>query len=261
MSSSIGMRTLPAAAALLGAVAWLFSGCTPEKQHYVPNSLGGDITPTMATADVTTLISDSGYTRYKVVTPLWQMFEDADEPFWRFPDGIELEQYDHEMNPESNVVCDSAIYLSRKRIWQLDGNVVMVNTLRDSFLTQQLFWDQNKRKIYTDSFIHIVRSDRTIEGYGFESDQNMLWYTVTKPTAILPANSMPGGRRAASDSTVADTAKGRGARPSAGRHSQARPEEESTVDDNALAVPVDKIEKNQDPAGPKKPVPMKRKTM
>lgn len=200
------MHALPAAAALLGAVVWLFSGCTPEKQHYVPNTLGGEFTPTMSTADVTTLISDSGYTRYKVVTPLWQMFEDADEPFWRFPEGLELEQYDHDMNPESNVVCDSAIYFSRKRIWRLDGNVVMVNTERDSFLTQQLFWEQTSRKIYTDSFIHIVRSDRIIEGYGFESDQNMLWYTVKTPTAILPASSMP-GRRERTDSIAPDSAR------------------------------------------------------
>lgn len=205
MATGHRMHALPAAAALLGAVAWLFSGCTPEKQHYVPNTLGGELTPTMSTADVTTLISDSGYTRYKVVTPLWQMFEDADEPFWRFPEGIELEQYDHDMNPESNVVCDSAIYYSRKRMWRLDGNVVMVNTERDSFLTQQLFWEQTSRKIYTDSFIHIVRSDRIIEGYGFESDQNMLWYSVKTPTAILPASSMP-GRRECTDSVASDSA-------------------------------------------------------
>ena len=43
------------------------------------------------------------------------MYEDAEEPFWRFPEGIELEQYDHALQPESNVECDSAIYYSRKR--------------------------------------------------------------------------------------------------------------------------------------------------
>ncbi len=259
MSSGNRMRALPAAAALLGAVAWLFTACTPEKQHYVPNTLGGDLTPTMATTDVTTLISDSGYTRYKVVTPLWQMFEDADEPFWRFPEGIELEQYDHDMNPESNVICDLAVYLSRKRIWQLDGNVVMVNTLRDSFLTQQLFWDQTKRKMYTDSFIHIVRSDRTIEGYGFESDQNMLWYTVRKPTAILPANSMP-GRRAASDSTR--TADADSTAPSSpARHSQARPAARDYTPEAALAQPAGANDQITRQAEPQKLTPMKRKPL
>ncbi len=249
MQSVDRMRMLPAAAALLGAVAWLFSSCSPEKQHYVPNSQGGDITPTMATADVTTLISDSGYTRYKVVTPLWLMFEDAEEPFWRFPHGIELEQYDHDMRPESNVVCDSAVYLSRKRIWQLDGNVVMVNTLRDSFLTQQLFWDQTSRKMYTDSFIHIVRSDRTIEGYGFESDQNMLWYTVNRPTAILPAERRPGRRDSSdTDSIVRDstrTAAPRGRRPAPSPAAVAVPEEAALAVDTAVSRSEDRAVQRQ----------------
>lgn len=259
MHSTGNMRALPAAAVLAAAAAWLLSACTPEKQHYVPNSLGGDITPTMATADVTTLISDSGYTRYKVVTPLWLMFEDADEPFWRFPDGIELEQYDRDMNPESNVVCDSAIYFSRKRQWQLDGNVVMVNTERDSFLTQQLFWDQTKRKIYTDSFIHIVRTDRTIEGYGFESDQSMLWYTVLKPTAILPSNSLP-GRKEAADSTAADStaADSASSAPRRRRDMPAPVRRSERATDKAVDVPEADESTPATAPEPLRPIPVKR---
>ncbi|MCM1067087.1 MAG: LPS export ABC transporter periplasmic protein LptC, partial [Muribaculaceae bacterium] len=190
--SSGKMRWLLAAVAAGAVAAWLLMPAKKEVKRYVANAGDGYTTPTMSTADVSTLISDSGYTRYHVEAPLWQMFEDADDPFWRFPLGIELEQYDLAMNPESTVTADSAIYYSRKRLWRLDGNVVMVNTSADSFLTQQLFWDQNSRKIYSDSFIHIVRTDRTIEGYGFESDQSMEYYTVTRPTAILPADRRPG---------------------------------------------------------------------
>ena len=142
----------------------------------------------MTTYDVETFISDSGYTRYHISTPVWMMFEEASEPFWRFPDGLDLQQYDLRLNPDATMVCDSAIYFSRKRLWRLDGHVIMVNTLRDSFLSQQLFWDQAKRRVFTDSFIHIVRSDRIIEGYGFESNENMTAYTINNPTAILPVN-------------------------------------------------------------------------
>lgn len=197
------MRRLPLLALVTAVVSAIFAACSPEKKHYVPSIENGNVTPTMTTTDVSTLISDSGYTRYHLTTPVWQIFEDADTPFWRFPEGLEVEQYDLHMQPTSNVVCDSAIYFSQQRLWRLDGNVVMVNTQADSFLTQQLFWDQTERKIYTDSFIHIVRTDRVIEGYGMQSDQNMLYYTVTRPTAILPANSLPGGRRDSSASKPA----------------------------------------------------------
>lgn len=197
------MRFLPALAAIA-----ILAACSREHQRFVPNASDGAHTPSMATRDVSTLISDSGYTRYHLTAPLWEMFENAEEPFWKFPEGLEVEQYDLAMNPESTVVCDSATYFSRKRIWQLDGNVVMVNTQADSFLTQQLFWDQAERKIYSDSFVHIVRSDRTIEGYGFVSDQSMLYYTVNRPTAILPARrpgSAPRSERPDSAQTATAT--------------------------------------------------------
>lgn len=170
---------------IVAIVASLAAGCREERQSYVPNT-HGSATPTMATTDVSTFISDSGYTRYHITTDLWQMFEDAPDPFWLFPTGLYLEQYDEEMQPAASIVCDSARYFSRRRLWKLDGNVVMVNTERDSFLTQQLFWDQTRQTVYSDSFIHIVRQDRIIEGYGFESNQQMTRYTVHRPTGIIP---------------------------------------------------------------------------
>ena len=154
----------------------------------------------MATLDVQTFISDSGYTRYHLSTPAWYVYDDTSEPFWRFPEGLELEQYDDFLKPVSTVVCDSAIYFSRKRLWQLDGNVVMVSTDGDSFLTEQLFWEQETRRIRSDSFIHIVRSDRILEGYAFESDQAMADYVIHHPTAILPAERpQPNSRNDSTD--------------------------------------------------------------
>ncbi|MBD5183195.1 MAG: LPS export ABC transporter periplasmic protein LptC [Bacteroidales bacterium] len=226
------MRLLP----FLTALAVL-AACSREHQRFVPNASDPSLTPTMATTDVSTLISDSGYTRYHLKAPLWQMFEDADEPFWKFPDGLEVEQYDLAMNPESTVVCDSAIYFSRKRLWRLDGNVVMVNTQADSFLTQQLFWDQAERKIYSDSFVHIVRTDRTIEGFGFESDQSMLYYTVNRPTAILPANR-PGAKESAKtqvDNASADTAQTSAPVRRQNRPKKNRPKNGFLVGDDAAA--------------------------
>ena len=91
------MLALPTAAIPTWTAATLLCGCGPEQKRYVPNAGDGMTTPTMSTSDVSTLISDSGYTRYHLTSPLWLMFEDAEEPFRRFPDGLELQQYDLEM--------------------------------------------------------------------------------------------------------------------------------------------------------------------
>lgn len=198
------MRLLPLTAIAAAIATLITTSCGETRHSYVANASDGETTPTMTTVNVETYISDSGYTRYHLSTPVWLMFEDAAEPFWRFPDGLDLEQYDLDMRPQATMVSDSATYLSRKRLWQLDGNVIMVNTMRDSFLTHQLFWDQTRRRVYSDSFIHIVRSDRIIEGYGFESNENMTSYTIKRPTGIIPIE-----RRDAKDKTADSNAVGR----------------------------------------------------
>ncbi len=213
------MRIILAVIATAGIVAWLLMPEKEEQQHYVPNVGDGSTVPTMATSDVSTFISDSGYTKYHITADVWQMFEDAEEPFWRFPVGLYLEQYDRDLTPSAHVVCDSAIYFSRKRLWRLDGNVVMVNTARDSFITSQLFWDQARATVYSDSFIHIVRSDRIIEGYGFESNQNMTRYTVNRPTGIIPVERKPDTATVAPDTASAPEWDNSGRRPAPERAS------------------------------------------
>ncbi len=179
------MRLLPV---IMVLALLLCISCEEERRYYVPNVGDTDTVPTMRTTDVNTFISDSGYTKYYIKSPIWNMYDEASEPFWKFPEGVELEQYSKQQKTEATLRCDSAIYKTQKRLWQLDGNIVMVNVNRDTFLTNQVFWDQARRKIYSDSFVHIVRSDRIIEGYGFESNEQMSAYEVKRPTGIFPVN-------------------------------------------------------------------------
>lgn len=181
------MRHL-AVAALAGALLTM-GGCKDDKVSFVKNVGAGESTPTMLTTDVNTFVSDSGYTRYHLQSRIWAIYDEAKVPFWKFPDTLTMQQYDRDMNVTANMRCDSATYFSKKRLWRLDGNVRMVNTAGDSFATPQVYWDQVKREVYSDSFVHIVRSDRIIEGYGFTSNEQMTQYTVNRPTGIFPVKS------------------------------------------------------------------------
>lgn len=187
------LRALPAliaATAALGALA----ACTEERRERVADVNDPENVPTMTTTNVATFISDSGYTRYHITTPVWYVYDEARVPRWTFPDGLFLEKYDDLFRPDATLRCDSAVYFSQKRLWRLDGNVRMRNTAGDRFLTQQLFWDQASRTVYSDSFIHIERSDRVIEGFGFNSNENMTRYTVRRPSGIFPVSpSGPAG--------------------------------------------------------------------
>ncbi|MDE5941762.1 MAG: LPS export ABC transporter periplasmic protein LptC [Muribaculaceae bacterium] len=197
------MRLLPLLMA--AAVVCLCGGaCSDDHRETIAISADPETFPTMRTLNVSTLISDSGYTRYHITTPLWLMYEEAQEPHWNFPDGMFIVRFDDNMNEDGTFTADTATYFSGKRIWRFDRNVRMRNTDGDRFLTQQLFWDQNARKIYSDSFIHIERADRTIEGYGFESDESMTDYTIRRPSGIFPAGAFRQGARSDSASRPAN---------------------------------------------------------
>lgn len=199
-------QLLPSVVFLITIMA--VTACQEEKKEFLSGRIDPETFPTMMTRDVETLISDSGITRYRIISPLWLVFDEAKVPHWRFPDGLNLEKFDDLMRREATVRCDSATYFKLEELWRLDGNVRIANVAKEKFLTNQLFWDQQNHKIYSDSFIHIEKSDRIIEGYGFVSDEQMANYTVNNVSGIFPVNDdgpMAGGGSQLRDSSATDT--------------------------------------------------------
>ena len=198
------LNILPPALLITATMAVFTTSCGSE--HREERAIGDSKHfPTMLTTAVSTYISDSGYTRYHVEAPMWIMYEEADTPFWTFPDGIDMQKFDDSMGVNATFRADSAVYFSVLKKWRFDGNVIMRNTDGDRFATPQLFWDQNSKRVYSDSFMHIERAERIIEGYGFESNDQMTEYTILHPQMILPIDRMRQERaeRAAQDSIQA----------------------------------------------------------
>ena len=186
------MRSLLVAAAAFLAVQTLVTACKNDNPVAVGN-VDADSVPTMTTRNVETLISDSGVVRYRITTPIWYVYDEAAEPRWNFPEGVNLEKYDMLFRREATVRADSATYFKAKELWRLDGNVNITNTQGVKFLTEQLFWDQRGHKLYSVSFIHIERPDRVLEGYGFDSNDQLTRYTIRRVSGIFPTSQFKPG--------------------------------------------------------------------
>lgn len=215
MTRPRSLRTLPFAALIAG---FLLTACADEHRDYLSGNLDPEKFPTMMTRNVETFISDSGIVRYRVITPLWLIFEEARVPHWSFPNTLELEKFDDYFQKQATVRCDSATYFEQERLWRLDGNVRITNIAKEKFLTNQLFWDDRNRKVYSDSFIHIEKSDRVIEGYGFTSNDRLTVYDVRNVSGIFPVSDLQGGSQSPDSSASPRTAPtqstgNQGARP------------------------------------------------
>lgn len=175
------------------AFALLAAGCGEDDKLGVVNSIDADKMPQLSTRNVSTLISDSGYTKYKVVTPLWNIYgSNQGENFWDFPEGVYLRQLDKNLQVVSTVAADSACYFPNRKLWELYGDVEIDQKEKAYFFSQRIFFDDKLKKIYSDTFIHIKTPTQILEGIGFESNQDMTKYRVLKPTGMFPTRQLEG---------------------------------------------------------------------
>ena len=170
----------------------LFSAsCSKEHKEVVDVEFDPDKTYTMKATDVSSLISDSGITRYRLKAKEWQIYGKAAEPHWYFPEGIYVEKFDTLFQTEASIKADTAYYYDKH------------------FETSQLFWDQKQEKVYSDKFMRIEQEDKIITGIGFESNQDMTQYKIFNSQGIFPVSDAPADttRTAQGDSARVDVSQ------------------------------------------------------
>lgn len=180
------------------------ASCSKEKAETVVVAFDPERTYTMKATDVSTLISDSGITRYRLKAKEWLVFGKAADPHWYFPEGIYIEKFDTLFHTEASVKADTAYYYDKKGLWELIGNVEVESLQGERFETSQLFWNQKDEKVYSDKYIRIEQADKIITGIGFESNQNMTQYKIFNSQGIFPINETPPADTARTDTIKTD---------------------------------------------------------
>ncbi|MBR5102408.1 MAG: LPS export ABC transporter periplasmic protein LptC [Muribaculaceae bacterium] len=176
---------------LLMVLAFGILACSQNENSADSQSINPEVVPTMMSTNVTTIISDSGQTRYRIKAPEWLMFEEAKQPHWVFPKGIIAEELDDkDFSTISSISCDSAYYDEPAQLWTLTGNVKVTNSDGDLILTNQMIWEQNNHVLYSDSFIHIYldKKQEIIEGTGYRTNETFSTYEIKKVSAIFPVD-------------------------------------------------------------------------
>ena len=180
------LKTLNITAAFLAAVMFvLFPACSGKDKKLTEAISKNDTLPSMKSLGVTTLISDSGITRYKIVAEEWLIHDKKNPPYWAFEKGVYLEKFDTLFRVDASIKADTAYYHEKKKLWELRGHVQILSQRGDRFQTDLLFWDEKKEKVYSDKFIQIEQEDKVIKGYGFESNQDLSEYEIKNTTGIF----------------------------------------------------------------------------
>lgn len=147
-----------------------------------------DSLPVLRSLGVSTLISDSGVIRYKIISEDWFVYDKKDPTYWEFNKGMFIEKYGKDFKVEAFISCDTAYYYDQKRLWELRGRVLMKNLKGETFKTSLLYWDQNARRFYSPAFMQIKGIEQELSGYDFSSNEQMTDYTIHNSVGALPVS-------------------------------------------------------------------------
>lgn len=162
----------------------VFIACGGEAKDTVDFEYDKAVVPMVRTDSVTALISDSGIIRYKIIAKTWDIYDDTANPYWLFPDKFYAEQFDSLHQIVATIEADSVWNFTKQKLCKLRGNVFMKNSLGETFSSNELFWDQEKHRLYSNELVEIKRPGRmTLIAMRFESNEQMTDYTFINARA------------------------------------------------------------------------------
>jgi LPS export ABC transporter protein LptC len=131
--------------------------------------------------DVTVFFSQAGNLKAYLKAPEMLRYQ-RDTVMVEFPKTLHVDFFDSAGRKESWVDARYGKYFESFNRVLLRDSVRVINVKGDTLVTQELWWDQNQQKFYTERQVRILQPDKRITGgLGLEAGQDMSWYIIKQP--------------------------------------------------------------------------------
>ena len=171
-------------------IIWLFIyGCTREKVEPTVNvQLTAEEIPDQESWNSTIFFTDSGRTRAILIAGHLRVFSKNKETL--LDSNIRIEFYNNEEIHTTTLTAKRGrVDEKTNNLYAIDS-VVAVNDSGIVISSDEMMWRNKDRKIVSDKYVTIVSPNEIIEGYGFESDQNLRNYIIYNITYITTPDSL-----------------------------------------------------------------------
>lgn len=190
------------------------------------------------------IMSRNGRRSYHFTAPQLEGYTLAREPYREFRRGIRITTYkdDSLSTVDAVLTANYAIYYEKRELWEAKGNVVVEKSDGKTLYTQQLFWNAQTDKVYSNVDSKIVQNNGrdVFIGEGFESDEEFKDWRFRRMKGRMEVEMKQSADSAATDSTSVRPVP----KPSDSR-SAVRTPESGRAADGPAAAPAREI-----PAGP-----------
>jgi LPS export ABC transporter protein LptC len=141
--------------------------------------------PLIETIDMEVLYSEEGIVVAKMTTAKRLQYENGDSIY---PLGIYVECYDKEKKLTATLRANTVYQYADEDIWELKGDVEIKGYQEGKqrqLNTEELYWDLKNKQIYTSKFVRFETENELLTGYGFNSRQDLTYYTITAPQGFV----------------------------------------------------------------------------
>ena len=167
-----------------------FVACQEEKsnQKFIPYK-----GPLEEAENIEVLYSESGMLKVRMKTAKQIKMGSEDKVF---PKKVFVDFFDPTGNVTTTLQSDSGRFEHQTGLYKVKGNVKVINTAKqERLLTDELTWNPNTQKVYTDKRVVVenqVTGER-LNGLGLDANQDFTQYSIRKPTGFFnaPAGMAP----------------------------------------------------------------------
>jgi len=140
-----------------------------------------DTLPLESAKNIEVIYSDSGRTVIYIYSVQMDKYM-GNNTYIEFPKGLKVLYYDTAMQVKSMLTADYAIVKDKEHIMEAKKNVVIFDKVKDVTInTEHIIWDQQKKIVYSNTFVKKTSKDGVMYGDGFDADETFSRYTVRNP--------------------------------------------------------------------------------
>lgn len=166
----------------------VFSACENDLKDVEKISAKAVAIPVDTSTGVEIIYSDSAKVQAKLMAPELLHYNTA-KPYYEMKKGVTVIMYDDFLTETTRITSDYAIQRENEKVVELRKNVVVTNKKGETFKSEELIWDQNTRKCYSNKLVSIITSSQTIYGTTFWAKEDFSYYEIMQSTGNFDVSS------------------------------------------------------------------------
>lgn len=137
---------------------------------------------------------DSGMIKLRATAKLIEKFEYVDSPYIVARKGINILFYDKKKpDVPGKITAKYAKFNEKKKFYEAKGNVKIITSENQMFAMQSVYWDQNKKLIYTSDTVFVTDKDGStlVGANGMRAKDDFSEYTFFNNSGDINAKKIP----------------------------------------------------------------------